>query len=346
MSLTVLVMLLPNICNAISEQIPQLFFILYRIVCWKKSAKTIDPTSVEEVEESTYPIGHRRENWDAAGPSEDSLRTPSPKGDQLFTFLYGLFPVNLLKFLQSPQEYLEERHIFISPLDEETFKSQAETILSRHTFNPDILKYTLDSEINDSKKWIELEPSEIATKCSSLDSTNKLAPTNANRQSQPPTGPLPKPPMVSSLLSKSLDIEAQRTFPFGSTDLGQPSSWMPRSRNGTGIGVGTSYIDEGNSIFSPREGQTSRPGYRTSLTSGLTSVPQGTEQIGGFNNEEEVKPREFAQDAPFNSQRTSTSENSQASNEDKKRNSVEDVAVPPEALASLEMYFPKCLKSV
>jgi hypothetical protein len=67
MSLTLLVMLLPNVCDAISEEVPQLFFILYRTLCWKPAARVEDMDESDELEEATWPLGHRRESWDAAG---------------------------------------------------------------------------------------------------------------------------------------------------------------------------------------------------------------------------------------------------------------------------------------
>ena len=65
MALMVLVMLLPNICTAISTQLPQIFFIFYRIICWK-SPKTSEDENPEVPTEPTWPLGHRRESWDAA----------------------------------------------------------------------------------------------------------------------------------------------------------------------------------------------------------------------------------------------------------------------------------------
>ena len=100
-SLTVLVMFLPNVCNSISEQLPHLFFILYRMLCWGRPPKI--PTDDGGVfEDATWPLGERREKWEVAGMSY--FQTPSyadsshdlasgiggPKADQLFTFLYGL----------------------------------------------------------------------------------------------------------------------------------------------------------------------------------------------------------------------------------------------------------------
>jgi hypothetical protein len=100
MSLTVLVMLLPNVCNSISPQLPELFFILYRMLCWRKDSRRIADEN-HYSEEPTWPLGNRRESWEAAGAfnnqtslildtSDDSLRSSPPKADQLFTFLYGL----------------------------------------------------------------------------------------------------------------------------------------------------------------------------------------------------------------------------------------------------------------
>jgi len=66
MSLTVLVMLLPNICNQISKQLPELFFILYRIMCWKRESERSE-NGVSYVGELTWPLGRRRESWEQAG---------------------------------------------------------------------------------------------------------------------------------------------------------------------------------------------------------------------------------------------------------------------------------------
>jgi len=100
MSLTFLVMLLPNVCNKIGQQLPQLLFILYRLVSFTKPLEASED-SPESPEEPPWPLGHRRESWDAAGTvstprslildaSEDTFRAAAPRIDQLFTYLYGL----------------------------------------------------------------------------------------------------------------------------------------------------------------------------------------------------------------------------------------------------------------
>jgi hypothetical protein len=67
MSLTVLVMLLPNVCNSISQQLPELFFILYRIMCWRQEMTRGDDEKDRFSDEPVWPLGNRRESWEAAG---------------------------------------------------------------------------------------------------------------------------------------------------------------------------------------------------------------------------------------------------------------------------------------
>lgn len=66
MSLTFLVMLLPNVCNKIGQQLPQLLFILHRLICFTKPQDESEFSPVSP-EEPPWPLGHRKESWDAAG---------------------------------------------------------------------------------------------------------------------------------------------------------------------------------------------------------------------------------------------------------------------------------------
>jgi hypothetical protein len=163
-----------------------------------------------------------------------------------------------------------------------------------------------------------MEPSDIATKCTSLDGYNRVYPNKSEKKTEPPTGPLPKPP--GSGLSQSLDNEAQK-FSFAGVDVNAapPPSWAPRSRTAV---VGSPF-GEGFASPTPRLGR---------VNGSFTS--NGTETIGFYVDEEAVKPREFAQDAPFNraSQQSETSINV----EEKKH--TQEATDAPEAIASLELY--------
>jgi hypothetical protein len=166
---------------------------------------------------------------------------------------------------------------------------------------------------------MELEPSEIAAKCSSLDSTNKLYTSKGDRKGEPPSGPLPKPPNISAL-SKSLDDEAQRNLPFPRAEfMSGPPAW---SRAGNG--VASSYAD---APFSPNGSS------RHGRTNG-SFASNGTEPVF-YTDEDRSKPREFATEAPFVA-RSRDSETS-TSMEDKKH--TQDVTDTPEAIAQLERYI-------
>jgi hypothetical protein len=159
MSVTVLVMLLPNVCNSISQQLPQLFFILYRMLCWNKRSKPLTDSGSDISEGPIWPSGERRDSWEMAGTfkewfgliidaSHDLLpNIAGPKADPLFTFLYGLCVpamniltvdflvlvgisktnvVNLLDFVKAPSKYWENNHMLVTSEDEEHFKSRTE----------------------------------------------------------------------------------------------------------------------------------------------------------------------------------------------------------------------------
>jgi hypothetical protein len=168
---------------------------------------------------------------------------------------------------------------------------------------------------------MDLEPAEITAKCSALDSSNKLH-AKGEKKGDPPTGPLPKPPGTSAL-TKSLDNEAQRN-PMPRTDImSGPPSWVARQRNSNGS---SSFADEPGSPFSNGHSRFSRT--NGSVTS------NGVETVGFYGDDNPVKEREFASDAPF-TVRTSQSEMSTITEEAKHS---QDAADTPEAIAVLERY--------
>jgi hypothetical protein len=70
---------------------------------------------------------------------------------------------------------------------------------------------------------------------------------------------------------------------------GPPSSWIPRSRNSNGAS---------SSVVDDMPGSPFGPGGSRRVNGSVTS--NGTETVGGFYGEDEqMKPREFATDAPF-----------------------------------------------
>ncbi|KAF9356642.1 hypothetical protein BGX26_004955 [Mortierella sp. AD094] len=158
------------------------------------------PEDIEFEDISLYSHGIR---WRRYGPSLLGGTTEgAPDPTAIFSFLYGLFPCNLLEFLHSPRKYMrqvfspsgspkqgseprlgEEDTSTKSPdgmstqdaidkglyIDEDLLKSRVQPLLKRHSLHPDLLTLTTEQEIVDKTRWQKLEPMEIVAMCVGLD---------------------------------------------------------------------------------------------------------------------------------------------------------------------------------
>lgn len=129
----------------------------------------------------------------------------APDPTAIFTFLYGLFPNNLLRFLHTPRQYISqaitptgsprqgsgtgsnEGEMVTSPdvgsvmspkeltaatnmyIDEDLMKSRVQVLLKRHSLHPDLLTLTSEQEVMNKIRWQKLEPMEIVAMCVGLD---------------------------------------------------------------------------------------------------------------------------------------------------------------------------------
>ncbi|KAF9182729.1 hypothetical protein BGZ51_004475 [Haplosporangium sp. Z 767] len=154
-----------------------------------------------------YSHGIRWRRYGPAMPGGTNEGAPDPTA--IFSFLYGLFPCNLLKFLRAPRLYLSEAlsltesskqssgvpssameiggdsstssvdggNIISSDgsndnmvnIDEDLLKSRVQTLLKRHSLHPDLLKLTSEQELVNKARWQKLEPMEIVAMCVGLD---------------------------------------------------------------------------------------------------------------------------------------------------------------------------------
>ena len=160
-SLAVLTKLLPIFavkdCSALKRLLPQLFAILARILCWPEGTP---PTSTHsplpegtasDEEQSTVGgeysgqvIDVKRAldanldlQWVPLESSVDSTGASAPSPERYFTFLYFLFPCNLIAFLRDPVGYLAERNVerpyavdWEDALDHEQVKTKSEVRFS------------------------------------------------------------------------------------------------------------------------------------------------------------------------------------------------------------------------
>ena len=113
LALTILIMFMPHICNSLAKYLPQLFFVYTRILCWDKYGVV----RLEELKTPVSPGGKETHRADSpASGKEDSLgnvwqklessfeiaTSTTPDVSDFFTFLYGLYPINLVTFIREP----------------------------------------------------------------------------------------------------------------------------------------------------------------------------------------------------------------------------------------------------
>lgn len=156
-ALTVLIKLLPifaiKACQQLKSLLPLLLVVLARILCWKErqSSSPIvpvlpDPDEDDEddalasdddedvVREGSRPLQIREDiEWERLELTFDGPASKAPSPDRYFTFLYYLFPCNVIRFLRCPVRYLTDNGVdslyaveWEEALDAEKIKSKSE----------------------------------------------------------------------------------------------------------------------------------------------------------------------------------------------------------------------------
>ncbi|KAG0259766.1 hypothetical protein BG011_002377 [Mortierella polycephala] len=166
--------------------------------------------STDTAEYEDIPLYSHGIRWRRYGPiTPGGSNEGAPDPTAIFSFLYGLFPCNLLKFLHAPRLYMSQA---LSPtgspkqssgvpssatetggdsntrsvdggniissndsndnmvnIDEDLLKSRVQTLLKRHSLHPDLLTLTSEQELVNKARWQKLEPMEIVALCVGLD---------------------------------------------------------------------------------------------------------------------------------------------------------------------------------
>ena len=246
--LTILIMFMPHICNSLSKYLPQLFHIYTRILCW-------DKYGVVRFEDFPMPGGnpggketHRADSpimgkedsagnvWQKLESSFETATSTTPDASDFFTFLYGLYPINLVSFIREPYKFLERadfKDLEDLDLDEETIRMRTEQFRQRHTLHPNFLSLTLETELTNQTRWMKMEPADVTALCIGLVNTNmQLSPDEYTLQAQ--KGIIPEALMatedipIESLLSGEEDLAADDTSVY-SNDGG--FSWKEPGQN-------------------------------------------------------------------------------------------------------------------
>lgn len=186
LALTILIMFMPHICNSLAKYLPQLFFIYTRVLCWDKygvvrleEIKAPHSTGGKETHRAETPGSGKEDSaghiWHKLDSSFETATSTTPDVSDFFTFLYGLYPINLVTFIREPYKYLERsdyRDIEDLDLDEETIRIRTEQYRQRHTLHPNFLNLTLDSELTDQTRWMKVEPADVTALCIGLMTSN------------------------------------------------------------------------------------------------------------------------------------------------------------------------------
>lgn len=136
----------------LNQMLPRLFAIVARIMSWKE--RTITPledlldVEVEQIPEEhdiDEPLDLRPDlGWQRLDQTFHGAVSSAPRPRRYFTFLYFLYPCNLLRFLRTPASYLVDRG-FESPfsvdwdvvLNEESMHRQSEVMLVPYHIFPE-----------------------------------------------------------------------------------------------------------------------------------------------------------------------------------------------------------------
>ncbi|KAG7661365.1 uncharacterized protein J8A68_005157 [[Candida] subhashii] len=185
-SITILSMLLPQICNRITKYLPDLLMIYLRVHDWGDFSKLIPDrfdklrnfltqSTNSNTSNSNISASH---NWEIANFDDDPvLKDLSFDYPYFYTLLYGLFVFNFRKFSQDPFEYFKTHKLnlidfsYIQQLEstmleksgqslDSTVQKKTISLLESFLVHPKLLKYDifdLDQELMNPTSWIEHE---------------------------------------------------------------------------------------------------------------------------------------------------------------------------------------------
>ncbi|CAN6605805.1 hypothetical protein TRVA0_003S00584 [Trichomonascus vanleenenianus] len=197
---TVLAMIMPHICDSLSSHLPTILAVYGRLACWRlltgddevrdheiledeeDGPKDSDLELTEDAAPRPQKPPANNEGWDTLGFYSDLQDERKPSITPLFTFLYGLYPSNLLSFLRKPTRYLEKRGYkrpFTDFWDEYEILAFSKPIFELHMLHPGLVSNTAEEELKDNSRWGLLgSPMDIAAQCLAL--YNQSPQANAN----------------------------------------------------------------------------------------------------------------------------------------------------------------------
>ncbi|KAF1919814.1 Hamartin protein-domain-containing protein [Ampelomyces quisqualis] len=180
LALVVLIMFLPHICASLTldHHLPKMFLIYSRLLCWDTLGSAEEtkgdehPNHVDE-ESDQESDNQERESEQAWEPVQQSTEYPDSSPPTLlhcFTFLYGLFPLNLMSFVRKPRKFLKSLNFPGAgdfDLDQDLIQSRTEPYRRLHLLHPNMFTTTVEDELRDNR-WLKSDPADVVTECMDL----------------------------------------------------------------------------------------------------------------------------------------------------------------------------------
>jgi len=204
-ALRCLIMLLPHIPATVSTQLPRLFLVYSRCLCWEKFSasstkaqrdlvtdervrRDSDSEDAHDMQPPTDPT------WPVLNALPDMPESSAPELLHYFTYLYALYPLNFMSYVRKPRKYLKNIEfpgVDEFDLDQAVIRSRTEQFQRVHLLHSSFFNTTVEDELTDNR-WLKAEPSEVIAECHSLY-VGGQQPVLSN-PGPPPTGKLPALP--------------------------------------------------------------------------------------------------------------------------------------------------------
>ncbi|KAI9597725.1 Hamartin protein-domain-containing protein [Syncephalis fuscata] len=170
---SLLLMLMPRICTALTKMLPLLYWVCMRVLYWRPPPMGDETSSPSGENLGLRIVSVMADEWDTAIDDDADVRVP--EAAPLFNMLYGMFPCNTITFLRSPIAYTKEVDCcfgkVIAKDEDELIRSEAMPLLRRHQLHPNFVLFTNAlEERQDASRWMDKEPADIVAECIRLQS--------------------------------------------------------------------------------------------------------------------------------------------------------------------------------
>jgi len=194
-------MFLPHIPSSVVAHLPRLFLIYSRLLCWERlypvpnedeQLSDADEGRSSSSEEEALDIVDQSD-WEQMKPSIEGGDVNTPELGDYFTFLYGLYPLNLMSYVRKPRKYLKNINFPRADefdLDQDVIRRRTEQFQRVHLLHPNFYNTTAEDELTDDV-WLKSDPADVIAQCMGLC---LIAPVSLNEPVPPPSSKLPDVP--------------------------------------------------------------------------------------------------------------------------------------------------------